>query len=202
MCRALVFAASTILLLAMSAAAQESRSEISLQGTGFFTTGTSGNGTSYSATEAGGFLAGYRYRPNRWLSAEAVYGWDRNTQKYLLNSGDFRIQSNIHQATGGFVISLPPFAKRRLSPYVLAEGGALVFDPTSNQVDIGTTSQTQAKGVFVYGGGVSYAIVRRVSLRAEYRGLVYKTPDFGFGALTTNSITHTAQPSVGLAFRF
>ena len=99
MCRAFVLIASTILLLALSVAAQENRSEISLQGTGFFTKGTSGNGTSYSATEAGGFLAGYRYRLNRWLSAEAVYGIDRNTQKYLLSSGDFRIQSNVHEAT-------------------------------------------------------------------------------------------------------
>ena len=202
MCRSFVFAASTILLLTLSAIAQESRSEVSLQGTGFFTTGASGNGTSYSATEAGGFLAGYRYRLNRWLSAEAAYGMDRNTQEYLLSSGDFRIQSNIHQITGSVVISLPAVARRRLHPYVLAGGGALVFDPTSNQVDIGTTSQTQAKGVFVYGGGVNYAILRRVSLRAEYRGLVYGTPDFGFGGLTTNSIAHTAQPSVGLAFRF
>jgi outer membrane immunogenic protein len=203
MCRTIVFAASSILLLVLAAAAQESRSEISLQGTGFFTKDTSDNGTSYSATDAGGFLAGYRYHVNRWLSAEAVYGVDRNTQKYLLNSGDFRIQSNIHQATAGFVIALPiRLARRRLSSYVLGEGGALVFDPTSNQVDIGTTSQTQAKGVFVYGGGVNYAILRRVSLRAEYRGLIYKTPDFGFGGLVTNSLTHTAQPSVGLAFRF
>ena len=200
MCRALVFAASTILLLVMSAAAQESRSEVSLQGTGFFTTGTSGNGTSYSATETGGFLAGYRYHLNRWLSAEAVYGWDRNTQKYLLGSSDFRNQSNVHQATGGLVLGLPPFAKRRLRPYVLADGGALVFDPIGNQAYSGTTSQMQAKGVFVYGGGVNYAILRRISLRAEYRGLVYKTPDFG--GLVTNSLTHTAEPSVGLAFRF
>jgi outer membrane immunogenic protein len=202
MCRAFVFVASTVLLLALAAAAQESRSEISLQGTGFFTSGTSGNGTTYSATEAGGFLAGYRYHLNRWLSAEAVYGMDRNTQKYLLNSGDFRIQSNVHQVTGGLVVSLPPFARRRFSPYVLAEGGALVFDPTGNQFDIGTTSQSQTKGVFVYGGGVSYSILRRISLRAEYRGLIYKTPDFGFGGLSTNSIAHTAQPSAGLAFRF
>jgi hypothetical protein len=32
------------------------------------------------------FLAGYRYHLNHWLSAEAVYGWDRNTQKYLLGA--------------------------------------------------------------------------------------------------------------------
>ena len=77
-----------------------------------------------------------------------------------------------------------------------------MFDPTTNQVNTLSGAQVQAKSVFVYGVGVNYAIRKRLSLRAEYRGLVYGTPDFGFGALSTNSITHTAQPSVGVTFRF
>jgi hypothetical protein len=36
----------------------------------------------------------------------------------------------------------------------------------------------------------------------EYRGLVYSAPDFGLASLNTNTITHTAQPSAGIVFRF
>jgi hypothetical protein len=43
---------------------------------------------------------------------------------------------------------------------------------------------------------------RHFLLRAEYRGLVYKTPDFGLAALHTDATTHTAQPSAGIVFRF
>ncbi len=200
--RTTILLGSIVLTLTLAAAAQENRSEISLQGTGFFTRDSTGNGTAYSTTETGGLLATYRYHLNRWISAEGVYGYDLNSQKYLLSSGAFRIQSGIHQATGDLVVNLPSRASSRLNPYFLAGGGALVFEPNGNIINSVSGAQTQAKGVFVYGVGVNYAIRKRLSLRAEYRGLVYGTPDFGFSAFRTNSITHTAQPSIGLAFRF
>jgi opacity protein-like surface antigen len=204
--RTTVFLAGIVLvflfLLSLAATAQEERSEISLQGTGFFTKSTSGNGTAYSTTETGGFLSTYRYHLNRWISAEAAYGYDLNTQKYLFSSSAFRIQSGIHQATGSVVLNLPSRVTSRLSPYVLAGGGALVFNPVGNQFNTVSGAQTQAKATFVYGAGVNYGITKRLSLRAEYRGLVYGTPYFGFGALSTNSLTHTMQPSVGFTFRF
>ena len=77
-----------------------------------------------------------------------------------------------------------------------------MFEPTGNQFNNLSGAQGQTKGVFVYGAGVNYAIYKGLSLRVEYRGLVYGTPDFGFGALNTNSVTHTAVPSVGLTYRF
>src|ERR1700756_2844115 len=74
---------SVLALVSITAVAQENRSEISIQGTGFFTKDTSGNGTFESANKTGGFLLGYRYNFNRWLAAEANYGYDRNTQFYF-----------------------------------------------------------------------------------------------------------------------
>ena len=200
--RIIVISSSIVLLLTVAAMAQESRQEISVQGTGFFTNGSSGNGTTYSSTETAGVLGSYRYHLNRWVSAEAVYGYDRDTQKFTVSSGGFRIPANIHQATAGFVFKVPFLAHSRLSPYVLAEGGALVFNPAGGQFNAVAGAQTQAKATFVYGGGFNYAITKRLALRMEYRGLVYDTPNFGFSAISTNSITHTAQPSVGLSYRF
>ena len=49
--------ASVAILLGI-AAAQESRSEVSVQGTGLFTKDTTGQGTTQRATETGGFLVG------------------------------------------------------------------------------------------------------------------------------------------------
>ncbi len=197
-----IFLGSIVFLMALAATAQENRSEISVQGTGFFTSGSSGNGTAYKTTETGGFLGTYRYHLNRWVSAEAAYGYDLNSQKYLLSAGAFRIQSGIHQVTGSMVLNLPTHTGSRFNPYILVGGGALMFEPTANQVNTLSGASSQAKGVFVYGVGVNYALRKRLSLRAEYRGLVYGTPDFGFGALNTGAITHTAVPSVGLTFRF
>jgi opacity protein-like surface antigen len=190
------------LLLSRYVAAQENRSEVSLQGTGFFTKDATGNGNLRRGTETGGFLVGYRYHFNRWLAAEGVYGYDRNTQQFFAPVGLSRVQANIHQATGGFVVSLPSPRTLRISPYLLAEGGALVFDPTNNSFGGVVGAQRQATGVFVYGGGADFPVVRHISLRGEYRGLVYSTPDFGLRNLNTNAITHVAQPSAGIVFRF
>ncbi|HKR85483.1 MAG TPA: outer membrane beta-barrel protein [Terriglobales bacterium] len=194
--------AMVVSLLSLAAAAQEVRSEISLQGTGFFTKDSTGQGTTQHGTQTGGFLVGYRYHLNRWLAAETVYGYNRNTQEYFGSAGLARVQADIHQATGGFVVSLPTSAKWRFSPYLLAEGGALVFDPTGNSFGSVPGARRQAVGVFTYGGGVDYGLVKHLSLRAEYRGLVYNTPDFGLTNLRVDKVTHTAQPSAGVVFRF
>src|SRR6202048_2520830 len=79
--RTAIMLAGFVVLLTLGATAQENRSEISLQGTGFFTRDTSGQGISRTTSDTGGFMAGYRYHINRWLAAEADYGFDRNTQK-------------------------------------------------------------------------------------------------------------------------
>jgi hypothetical protein len=198
---AIAVASIAFLLAAAAAFGQESRAEVSVQGTGFFTKDSSGNRTFQKGTESGGLLVGYRRRIYRWISAEAVYGYSRNTQQFSQSFGVSRIQANIHEATGGFVFTLPFIAG--LHPYALAEGGALVFVPTNNSFGTVAGAQRQAAGTFVYGGGVDYPVLgSRFLLRAEYRGLVYNAPNFGFPILNTNSWTHTAQPSAGIVFRF
>jgi opacity protein-like surface antigen len=199
--KAVTLIVGIILLLSLSGFAQENRSEISLQAMGLFTRDTTGNGNSYSATESGGFLGTYRYHVNHWLSAEAAYGYSLDTQKYD-SAGAFRIQSRIHQLTGAMIFNLPSRPSSRISPYAIAGAGALLFSPTGNQLDSLSGAQLQAKPAFVYGLGLNYAIRKHISLRAEYRGFLYSTPDFGFGGLATNTLTHTAMPSVGLTFRF
>lgn len=199
--RTAIVLAGFVMLLTLGAAAQESRSEISLQGTGFFTQDTNGQGTSRTTTNTGGFLVGYRYHVNRWLAAEANYGFDRDTQKYFSTAGLSRVQADVNTATADAVISLP-FRISRLNPYVLGGGGSLVFHPTGNAGGFVSGADTQAKGTFLYGVGVNYALTKHWSIRAEYRGYVYKDADFGVKALNTDSWTHTAQPSAGIAFRF
>ena len=193
-----------VLLLASSAKAREDgfmRHEIDVQGTGFFTKNSQQNGTLQHSTNTGGFLVNYRFHINGWLAAEASYGYNRNTQQNFTPSGNFGVQTNVHEATGALVADLPvSFARMR--PYVLAGAGAMVFDPTGNNTGLVSAAQSQARAAFVYGGGVDYRLMRHVALRLEYRGYVYDRPDFGIAALSSNVTTHTAQPSAGLVFHF
>ena len=193
--------AGFVVLLTLGAMAQENRSEISLQGTGFFTRDTNGQGVSRTTSETGGLMVGYRYHFNRWLSAEGNYGYDRNTQRYFSGFGDSRLQANVHTVTADLAVNLP-LPTRRVSTYVLAGGGGLFFNPTGNRGGFVPGADHQGRGTFLYGAGADYVLTRHFSLRAEYRGFVYKNPDFGLRALNTDSWTHTAQPSAGIVFRF
>ena len=186
-------------LLSLSVEAQQIRSEISVQGTGFFTKDSNGNGIKNTATETGGLLAGYRYNITRWLAAEANYGYDRNTQGYI-GSTSGRVQSYIHQITGSAVVKLPGFA--RVQPYALAGGGGLIFDPTGNAGGTFAGATSEPRGTFLYGGGADYAFTRHLSLRVEYRGYVYKSPSFNLASHKTDAWTHIAQPSAGIVYRF
>jgi len=193
------------LLLVVAATAQEGKGEVSVQLTGLYTKNSSGNGTTQNATDSAGLLVTYRKRLLRWISAEGAYGYSRNSQTYaqpLFQSfGTASIQSNIHEATGGFVVELPFLASLR--PYALVEGGALVFTPTNNRFATTAGATRDTDGVFVYGGGVEHPLLTSHLLaRLEYRGLVYHAPDFGLSGLNTSAVTHTAQPSVGIAFHF
>jgi outer membrane immunogenic protein len=199
---ALVFLVS----IAGSGIAQNLRSEVSIQGTGNITKNSDNLDIPHEATKSGGFLAGYRYHLNSWFAVQGDYGYTRNTQKYFDPIFGFTaIQANVQQLTGEAVITAP--TSSRVRPYALAGVGGLFFRPTNSLnnsfVGVGNnTGNNQAKAAFVYGGGVDFDLTRYVAFRAEYRGLVYKIPDFQIPGLASDAFTHTAQPSIGLVWRF
>ena len=47
-----------------------------------------------------------------------------------------------------------------------------------------------------------FDLTRNFGVRAEYRGLVYKVPDFSLNNLNLDKVTHLAQPSIGFFVRF
>ena len=200
---AVILAVTVAVLLPLAAVAQdEQKGEISLQGMVFVTkSATNVNGTSYSATQSGGALGTYRYHFGPNVSAEFAYGFARDTQKYFLGGTQaFRIQSQVHQATLAAVFNVAH--PKKFTPYVLVGGGLVLFYPSGNQTNNISGAQTQGKAGFVYGGGINYPLQKNFFLRAEYRGLLYGPPNFGFGGLSANSITHSAEPSIGLSYRF
>src|SRR4051794_6384328 len=156
-----------LVLFATAAMAQvEQQQQISFQGTALITKdSTNGSGTN-QATRSGGFLLGYSYQFNNWAGVEGNYGWSRNTQDYFGSLGT-SIRSDIHEVTGSFVFHIPVRVSN-VRPYALAGAGALIFDPVDK---FAGGIDRQAKGTFVYGGGVNFDVTRNFGVRAEYRGL-------------------------------
>jgi opacity protein-like surface antigen len=188
-----------LICFAISSWAQEVRNEVTVQGSGFFQKQTTNGGITNEATNSGGVMVGYRFNLKRWLAVEGDYDYFRNHETFPSSSGTTFIPMNTHAATGTAIMKLPSFkvpAVKVVSPFVLAGGGAMFFDPR-----VGSVSE-QTRGVFVYGGGVDVPMSKHFLLRAQYRGFIYKMPDFEMSNLKVDKYTHSAAPSAGLAFTF
>ena len=189
-----------LVLFGISSWAQEVRNEVTVQGSGFFQKQTTSGGITNGPTNSGGVMAGYRFNLRKWLAVEGDYDYFRNHENFLSSSGTTFIPMNVHAVTGTAVVKLPSFKMpgvKIVSPFVLAGGGAMFFDPRG-----GSINGEQTRGTFVYGGGVDVPMSKHFLLRAQYRGFVYKTPDFEMTSLKVGKYTHAAVPSAGLVFTF
>jgi len=199
--KALIVPAIILILFGISSSAQEVRNnEVTVQGSGFFQKQTTSGGITNKPTNSGGVMAGYRFDLKNWLAVESDYDYFRNHENFLSSSGTTFIPMNVHAATGTAIVKLPSFrmpAVKIVSPFVLAGGGAMFFDPRG-----GPVIKEQTRGAFVYGGGFDVPMAKHIAVRAQYRGFVYKTPDFEMTSLKVDKYTHSAVPSAGLVFTF
>jgi len=193
-----------LVLFGISSWAQEVRHEVTVQGSGFFQKQTTAGGITNEPTNSGGVMAGYRFNLKNWLAVEGDYDYFRNHQTFSGSSGTTFIPMNVHAATGVAIVKLPSFKMpfniprvKIVSPFVLAGGGAMFFDPRG-----GSVGNEQTRGAFVYGGGFDVPMSKHFLLRAQYRGFIYKTPDFEMASLKVDKYTHSAVPSAGLVFTF
>ncbi len=189
------------------------------------------NGESQTPSNAAGGLLEVRHISKPWFGYEGTYSLNRANQIFSSSSYAvcgvceagttlFPVSANAHEVTGDWVASMKI---GNLRPFALAGGGIFFDIPSSGQATgttfitlcgggnpgctVGTTITTTAntanstKPVFVYGAGVDWKLVSRIGLRLQYRGNLYKAPDLVSGYISTNSLTHTAEPMIGVFFR-
>ena len=196
---------------------QDNRFDVSLNGGAVLSKQSEGNGTVLTPTKSLNVLVTARYRFSARSSVELNYARTKNSQIYFASPLTYRILNTIGEYSGAYVFSFRESA--RFEPFVFAGAAALVFYPgydsnTINgfQTDLPVSRQT--KPAFLYGGGVDYRIFSRLpffrrssvsdhlALRLQYRGLLYKAPDFNVQNLFTGDRGHMAEPSVGVVVKF
>jgi outer membrane immunogenic protein len=169
--------------------------EVTVQGVGSFVKSTVNNGVQQNATDSGGVLATYRYFFNTHSGVEANYGFQNNIQNYGSSGSLAGVRTFSHEVSAAYVLRFPG---RRVTPFVLAGAGGLIFDPKTF-----TGANTQARAAFVYGGGADVNLSRHVFMRAEYRGFIYNSPTYDLTGLNgLDRVTHRAEPSLGFGYRF
>jgi hypothetical protein len=197
--------------------AQDNTYDISLGGAAVLNKQSTGNGTVVTPTNSGAVLITGRYRFSEHSSVEINYSHTANSQIYFAAPLTYRIQGTIAEYSGAYVFSF--HQSEKIEPFVFAGAGVLVFYPsygsnTINDVQTYLPATRQNRPAFLYGGGFDWRIfssvplVRRASvtnhlaLRLQYRGLVYKAPDFRVQNLFTGARGHMAEPSVGIVVKF
>jgi opacity protein-like surface antigen len=195
-----------ILFLSVSfASAQEYPVDVSVGGGPALSRSTSGNLTTQTVTKSFVGFASIRLNFTRKHSAEFTYGRIRNTQEYSSSPNLFRIQDSIAEYSGAYVFR--PLRWHNFKPFGLAGGGVLRFKPdpagiTINNILTPLPAVEQTRAAFLYGGGFDYRVTKRWAVRVQYRGFLYKVPDFKVSNLFTGATGNLSEPSVGAVFRF
>jgi outer membrane immunogenic protein len=194
----------TAFLLAVGAVvcnAQESRQDMSLSGTALIEPFmASSTDVQVNSTPSYGALLSYRFMVTPTSALEANYGITyQNSIGYFANPNRYHILTRTQEVSGAYVRS---FVFKNFNPFVELGPAAFIFLPIRNT---GTTTldakqQTEVGGI--YGGGFAYEISPSFDIRAEYRGLVTKVPNFGVSQLSTNRWYNIYEPVVGVAYHF
>jgi opacity protein-like surface antigen len=190
-----------LMLSAAAGYAQESRQDVSFSGTGIF--GPTVHGAAnvqQSMTGALGLLMSYRYMLTPRSALELNYSFAQDSQKYSTSFQPYaRVHSRQQEITGAYVYSLN---FKRYSPFAEVGIGTMIFTPVLDNGTnlLGTKSTKGITGLF--GGGLAYELSPSFDIRAEYRGLLVKTPNFGQGDFTSNRYEIISMPSIGVAYHF
>jgi opacity protein-like surface antigen len=169
----------------------QSQTTISASFYGAFNGATTGNGTVQSPSNQAGGLIELRYIANPLMGYELTYSYNRANQSYNFTS----VKAGAHELTADWVVSFPILNFR---PFLLAGAGVINFKPAGNQPDV----SSNARPVFVYGGGVDWGILPHFGIRGQYRGNLYHAPDLLSTVSSTDSFTRSAEPMIGAYFRF
>lgn len=144
-----------------------------------------------------------RWRLNHYHALEVNIGHTTNSQVYTVTPNSFRVGSGITEFSADYVLS--PKRYGHWEPFLFGGAGAMRFSAGTtfiNGLQAAFPVKQQTEIGFLYGGGTDYNFWKFLGVRLQYRGLIYKAPNFGQPNLATHAKGHLAEPSIGLVIKF
>lgn len=186
-------------LTAVACLAQESRQDISASGSALFPPYISGNGANLHATVGFGGLISYRYLLTPRNGLEVNYQYAQEVEHFTNPTANNTVHDRFQEVSGAYVYS---FTYRNFNPFLEAGIGGFIFRPIDDSKSNlqGVTGNTNVGAL--YGAGIAYEISPSFDIRAEYRGLIMKTPSFGQTNFSTGRYYNIIDPVVGVAYHF
>jgi hypothetical protein len=169
-----------------------------------FTDGSSGYGTEQTPKNAVGGMIEARYLQSPFFGFEITYAHNSADQSYAPTATNC-----------GFTCANPPtkltakadeigldwvLSKKigNLRPFAVGGAGFFITTPSRSTYEVDTV----VRPVFIYGGGVDWAFVPHLGVRAQFRDNLYKAPNMSALYPTTGQFTHSSEPMGGVYYRF
>lgn len=183
--------------------------------TSAFLNGTAYNETVQRTSPSAGVLATIHQSFRPWLGYNVNFGYSRFSEQYSqglyfpnpsqptnpISTFTYgAIGTNMYELTGASVVQGP--RRKRLDTFFQLGGGVLTFLPTQDP----SPYAVQTRPTMLFGVGLNWKLSQSWGLRAEYRGLFLKNPDFhGEGESSvpiTKLFTVTNEPTISIVYRF
>lgn len=157
------------------------------------------------ANAMGGMLE-VRHIHSPMIGFEATYSLNRANQRYdsfffPVSPGPVNGESSIsafsHEIAGDWVFTDSLTKSKSVQIFTLVGAGIQITVPSGSS----NNTQSSSTAAYIYGAGVDWQKFQHYGLRVQYRGDIHKAPQIDSG-FPFHSFIHTAEPMVGVYFRF
>jgi opacity protein-like surface antigen len=190
---------AALILSAASGYGQESRQDVSVSGMGLFGPDVTGNAVHMTQSVAPGFLASYRYMLTPRSALEVNYSFAQNSINYSTSFLTGQVHTRQQEITGAYVYNLN---FRNFNPFAEVGVGGLIFTPIHDYQSTSFDTKQNTNIGALFGAGVAYELSPSFDIRAEYRGFLVKSPNFGLDNFKTNRYEVISMPALGVAYHF
>jgi hypothetical protein len=189
---------------------QLSRIDLGVAVSGVFNQSSSGFATvnghpnipvNLSPGNTGGAVVTLRYIVSPLIGFEGNYGYARYTDTFTPFGGQPNggVQQNASEYSFGYVAH----TRKQyfgVNPFASAGAGTMVFRPTPGG---GLALPEQARAAYYFSIGAETTVLSpHFGIRAQYRQVFFKAPDFETNYLTIQQRTSTYEPGFGFFLRF
>jgi hypothetical protein len=188
---------------------QLSRIDLGVSGVGVFNQSSTGTAivnakpttVNLSPGNTAGALVNLRYIVSPFVGFELNYGYARYTDTFTPfgSQPSGGVQQNASEYTLGYVAH----TRKQyfgVNPFASAGAGTIVFRPTPGG---GLALPEQARAAYYFAVGAETTVLSpHFGIRAQYRQVFFKAPDFETNYLTIQQHTTTYEPGVGFFLRF
>jgi len=175
--------------------------DFAISGFGQDTNRTIGNNIRNGTTSSGGGMVSFRQSHRWWLGYEVNYGYTKFTDTYY--NAIYLVKHNSNEFSAGYLVKSPEYKGFRF--FGTLGAGIMSMSPTQYggvvPVVIGAPA-TQTVPMFVYSAGAEKHVTEHFGIRAQYRSDEYKDPDFKQPNLDTFKLRKSAEPAIGVYYRF